>query len=187
MSESSIEIKLEFTPNPMTLKYVFSRKLKVAGSKYFLSKSEAEEKSPMASAIFGVDTVAAVMISPEFISLTYTDMNTMRDAHEAVIHAIKAQLESGQPVCNSDAEEEESEGNALTTRIQEILEADIRPALARDGGDISFIRFEEGKLYVSMMGACSGCPHSAMTLKNGVLQRIQQDLPDPRAIQRCGP
>ena len=178
MSSTSIEIKLEFTPNPMTLKYVFSQKLTVEGSKYFLSKSEAITKSPMAGAIFGVDTVAAVMTSPEFISVTYTDMNTMRDAHEAVIHAIKAQLEKGEPICNPSEEDDVKDQDPISTRIQEIIEADIRPALARDGGDISFIRYLDGKLYVTLLGACSGCPHSAMTLKNGVLQRIQEDLPE---------
>ena len=178
MSEKSIEIKLEFTPNPMTLKYVFSTPLKVEGTNYFLSKKEADAYSPMASALFAVDTVAAVMISSEFISVTYSDMNVMRDAHESVIHAVKAQLEKGEEICLPRETDETTDDDPIVVKIKEILEQDIRPALARDGGDISFIRYLEGKLYVTMMGACSGCPHSAMTLKNGVLQRIQQELPE---------
>jgi Fe-S cluster biogenesis protein NfuA len=182
MAENSIEIKLEFTPNPMTLKYVFSTPLKVDDTNYYLSKKEAESYSPMASAIFGVDTVAAVMICSEFISVTYSDMNIMRDAHESVIHVVKAQLEKGEDICTPRPTDDTTDDDPTVTKIKEILEADIRPALARDGGDISFIRYQDGKLFVTMMGACSGCPHSAMTLKNGVLQRIQEELPEVQEI-----
>ena len=178
MSKNSIEIKLEFTPNPLTLKYVFSTPLTVDGTNYYLSKKESETYSPMASAIFGVDSVAAVMICTDFISVTYSDMNVMRDAHESVIHVVKTQLEKGENICTPRPTDEGTNDDPIVTKIKDILEVDIRPALARDGGDISFIRYLDGKLYVTMMGACSGCPHSAMTLKNGVLQRIQEVLPE---------
>ncbi len=178
MSTIPLEINLEFTPNPMTLKYVFSRPLKVEGSNYFLSKEEAEDRSPLATRLFEVDSVAAVMISPEFISVTYNDRDSMRESHEQVINGIKEHLESNEPVCLPKEEEEEIEEDDTSKQIRAIIESDIRPALAQDGGDINFIRYQDKVVYVNMVGACSGCPHAAMTLKNGVLMRLKEDLPE---------
>ncbi|OVE81689.1 hypothetical protein BVY04_02825 [bacterium M21] len=178
MSAVQLEINLEFTPNPMTLKYVFSQPLKVEGSNYYLSKEEAEKYSPMANRLFDVDTVGAVMICQEFISVTYSDRNTMREAHEAVINAIKEQLEACDTVCLPREDSGVEDADEMVTKIQAIIESDIRPSLAADGGDINFIRYKDSIVYVTMMGACSGCPHAQMTLKNGVLTRLQADLPE---------
>lgn len=177
MTEIPLEITLEGTPNPMTLKYVFSQPLKVDGSSYYLSIDEAEKYSPMAKRLLEVETVAAVMISPEFISVTYTDRQTMRDAHEQVINGIKDHLENCADICLPRDDEVAEEGET-STKIRKVIEEQIRPGLARDGGDINFIRFQDGNVYVTMMGACSGCPHAQMTLKNGVLTAIKEAVPE---------
>lgn len=176
MTTIPMEISLEFTPNPLTLKYLFSRPLQVVGVNYYLSAAEAAQWSPLAARLF-VDNVAAVMISSDFISVTYRDRSQMVEAHEKVINGIKEHLESSEVLCLQRPAPAVDEDETVVM-IQRIIEEEIRPALARHGGDITFIRYEKPNLFVNMMGACSGCPSAAMTLKNGVLARLQQDLPE---------
>ena len=174
-----IEIQLEFTPNPNTLKYVLNRQILLIGTENYTSKREADEFSPLASKLFGIKNVKGVMIGSNFISLTITSHDNLRDLNKEVMETIKGHLELGEPICIPRAEETiRGEDNETASRIREIINQEIRPAVAMDGGDITFERLEENVVYLHMVGACSGCPSSSMTLKMGIQNRIQQEFPE---------
>ena len=179
MSKIMVEIKLEFTPNPNTLKYALNRQLLVTGTENYTSKEEAEEYSPLASKLFDIDGIIGVMIGASFISVTIKNHDNMRELNKAVMQTIKDHLESGEMICSPrNGETVRGEESESAMRIREIIDQEIRPAVAMDGGDILFERLENGIVYLHMTGACSGCPSSTMTLKMGIQNRLQQEFPE---------
>lgn len=183
MTKVPIEINLEFTPNPNTLKYELNRRLLVTGTENFTTREEAAEFSPLATRLFDLEDVAGVMIGPTFITITLTSQDNLRELNRDVMHAIKGHLESGEIIVTPRAEAEHPASESETARrIREIIDSEIRPAVAMDGGDITFESYRDGVVYLSMMGACSGCPSSQMTLKMGIETRLRQELPEIQEV-----
>ena len=179
MTKIPVEINLEFTPNPNTLKYSLNRQLLVTGTENYTSSEEAIEFSPLAAKLFELDEITGVMIGSTFVTVTLSNQDTLRELNKSILHTIKNHLEAGEDICYPrDKDEPKGEENETTFRIREIIDIEIRPAVAADGGDIQFERFENGIVYLNMIGACSGCPSSAMTLKMGIQNRLQQELPE---------
>lgn len=179
MSTMTVEINLEFTPNPNTLKYSLNRQLLVSGTENYTSKAEADEYSPLASNLFALGTISGVMIGATFITVTVKSLDNLRDANKAIIHTIKEHLESGESICIlRDRDQVRGEESETARRIRSIIENEIRPAVAMDGGDIIFERLENGVVYLAMIGACHGCPSSTYTLKMGIQNRLQQEFPE---------
>ena len=179
MSKVMVEINLEFTPNPNTLKYSLNSQLLVTGPENYTSKGEAQEYSPLAAKLFEIDGIVGVMIGSTFVTVTLENHDNMRDLNKSAIQTIKNHLESGEVICYPrDPDIPRGEESETASKIRGIIDAEIHPAVAMDGGDITFERFENGIVFLHMIGACSGCPSSAMTLKMGIQNRLQQEIPE---------
>lgn len=181
MATVPVEINLEFTPNPNTLKYTLNRRLLVTGAENFKTRDEAEGHSPLAVKLHDLDPVSGIMIGPSFITVTLSSQGNLRELNRQIMNVIKEHLESGETIVTPrDPEEMQANETAAAQRIREIIDTEVRPAVAMDGGDITFESYDEneGKVYLYMMGACSGCPSSQMTLKDGIETRLRQEFPE---------
>ncbi len=181
-------IQTESTPNPATLKFLPGRDVLVGEPRDF-RHPEAAVISPLASALFGVPGVAGVFLGSDFISVTKDEVDW---AHikPAVLGAIMDHYLSGRPTladgtADEDVEEGEffDEGDAETVEvIKELIATRVRPAVAMDGGDITFKGFREGIVYLHMQGACSGCPSSTATLRNGIENLLRHFVPGVESV-----
>lgn len=179
----SVNVSLEFTPNPDTLKYTVSVPLLDRGALEFTSPEEAAE-SPLALRLFEINGVKAVMIGRDFVTITVADQDVMMEANTAVIAALKTHLEAGEAVFTGERPNEHGAAtDEVSRKVVEILDAQIRPAVAMDGGDIVFDRFDGGVVYLQLKGSCSGCPSSMATLKHGIEQRLRMLVPEVQEVQ----
>ncbi len=176
-------IQTEQTPNPATLKFLPGQTVMSRGVAEFTDPDEAERLSPLARRIFGVDGVSGVYLGNDFISVTKTDSVDWYAMKPAVLGAIMEHFLSGEPVAAPEAAlsvdgEAAGEDDPTIQQIKELIDTRVRPAVARDGGDIVFHGFERGVVYLHMRGACSGCPSSVVTLKNGIENLLKYYVPD---------
>lgn len=180
MKDQPVYVSLEFTPNPNTLKYSVNRELLAKGAVNCLNPADAAKKSPLASKLFAVPGVAAVMIGKDFVTVTKTEEGDWDVVHKQCSQAIEAHLTAGEPAVLDSAFEVSATGEvgAIEKKIRDILDAEIRPAVAMDGGDITFDRFEAGVVYLYMQGSCAGCPSSTMTLKMGIETKLREAIPE---------
>lgn len=179
-SSSQVYVNLEFTPNPNTLKYSVNRTLLEKGALNFVKKDQAKGKSPLAERLFDVSGIAGVMIGKDFVTVTKADEGDWDTVHKNTSETIRNMLASGEAVVTDTGGEEAHKGGAseLERRIQDILDAEIRPAVAMDGGDITFDRYEAGVVYLHLKGSCAGCPSATMTLKMGIEERLKKAIPE---------
>lgn len=174
-------IRMEFTPNPNTLKYVVSeRPLLPRGTANFPDVGSAVG-SPLPQRLFAVEGVQAVMVGPNFVTVTMGDGVDVAALHDGVHMALHAHLDSGEhpvdPSAVGQGDSAEADG-PVGARIREIIEEEVRPAVAMDGGDITFERFADGIVYVQMKGSCAACPSSTATLKMGIEGRLREEIPE---------
>ncbi len=179
----TVNIQLEWTPNPSTLKYVVDQPLLPRGAMNFTSPESANAKSPLVSRLFGVSGVSAVMLGTNFVTVTKGPEGEWDDLNDGVMQALETHLSQGEEVVTSEALEAwaqraQASGGDIEQKIRAVLEEEIRPAVAMDGGDISFDRFENGTVYVHMQGSCAGCPSSTATLRMGIETRLREVVPD---------
>jgi len=179
----NIEITIERTPNPNTVKLVANRKLLSSGAINFTDQKSATS-SPLATRLFAIQGVKGVMFGTDFVSVTKSDESDWKDLHRAVVEAITDHLRKGLPVCDATGAVGCACGGDgdVVQQIRSILEKEIRPALAADGGDITFEGYENGVLRVKLRGACSGCPHAAATLRMGVEAHLRKKIPQIRQV-----
>lgn len=181
----SVSVTLEFTPNPNTLKFVVNQGLLEKGAVNFTDAAKAEN-APLVAKLFGVEGVDAVMVGTNFVTITKGEKGSWDTIAEQVPQTMEAHLGAGEPVFGPEwtFETEGSTGDdsEVVTKIKEVLDNDIRPAVAMDGGDITFDRFEEGVVYLHLQGACASCPSSIATLKMGVENRLKQVCPEVREV-----
>jgi Fe-S cluster biogenesis protein NfuA len=182
-----VNIQLEWTPNPSTLKYVVDRKLLSGSAVNVTSREAAHERSPLAARLMEVSGVVAVMVGSNFITVTKGEEGEWDELNDGVMATLEGHLEAGLPVVNESAVAASrvvaaAQEGAVQVRIQEILDAEIRPAVAQDGGDITLDRFEDGVVYLHMQGSCSGCPSSTATLKMGIETRLRELIPEVREV-----
>jgi len=182
-------IQTEATPNPATLKFLPGRDVVVGEPRDFRDPDSAEI-SPLASAIFELPGVTGVFLGSDFISVTKEEVDW---AHikPAVLGAIMEHYLSGKPVMNEGVaavdtgDEFFDEGDAETVEvIKELIATRVRPAVAMDGGDITFKGYKEGTVFLHMQGACSGCPSSTATLRNGIENLLRHFVPGVEAVQQ---
>lgn len=183
MAALPLDITLEFTPNPNTLKYSLNRTLLVTGSEYFTSLAEAEPWSPLGVKLFNLGGITAVMFGQNFLTVTLENQDNLRVLNRAVIDTVRAHVEAGEvAVRPRDAVDKLAVDDDVSRRIREIIDTEVRPAVAQDGGDIIFERFTNGVVYLNMHGACAGCPSSTQTLKAGIETRLQALIPEVREV-----
>jgi Fe-S cluster biogenesis protein NfuA len=184
-SASDVYVSLEFTPNPNTLKYSVNRTLLTRGAVNIVRKEDAEQRSPLAAKLFAVPGICGVMIGTHFVTVTKTEDGDWDLVHKSVSSLIEKHLAEGAPVVNegvSDSGHQQGGGSEVEKKIKDILDQEIRPAVAMDGGDIVFDRYENGTVYLHLQGACAGCPSSTMTLKMGIETRLREAIPEVQEV-----
>ena len=180
-------IQTESTPNPATLKFLPGQTVLEAGTADFPT-SEAAAASPLAQRIFAVDGVAGVFFGTDFITVTKTDVVAWDHIKPAILGAIMEHYQSGAPVMEGEvaatghAEHDGPDGE-IVGQIKELLDTRVRPAVAQDGGDITFHGFERGVVYLHMQGACAGCPSSTLTLKMGIENLLRHYIPEVTEVR----
>ncbi len=181
-----VYVSLEFTPNPNTLKYSVNRRLlQSRTTANFANAADAQKSSPLAAKLFGIPGVSGVMIGKDFVTVTKSESGDWDVVHKRTSQVLEEHLVSGEAVVNESGMAAEAHAKvasgataAIETKIREILDQEIRPAVAMDGGDITFDRFEEGIVYLHMQGSCAGCPSSTATLKDGIESRLRDAIPE---------
>lgn len=186
MSQEPVTVTLEFTPNPNTLKFVVNRRFLEKGAANFTESSKASV-SPLAQKLFQIKGIAGVMIGSNFITITKANEGDWDVIAEDVPKTVEAFVLSGSPFFSPDwapetAPQATGENAEIELKIREILDNEIRPAVAMDGGDITFGRFEDGIVYLHLQGACSSCPSSVATLKMGVETRLKEAIPEVKEV-----
>ena len=184
-------IHTETTPNPATLKFLPGRTVLAEGTLDIRSPVEAG-RSPLAGALFAIDGVGGVFYGADFISVTKDDAAEWSVLKPAVLGTIMEHFTSGAPLMNDDdalggtdpGEFFNADDSEIVDTIKDLLETRVRPAVAGDGGDITFRGFREGTVYLAMKGSCQGCPSSTATLKHGIQNLLQHFVPEVRAVEQ---
>ncbi|MGO4408138.1 NifU family protein [Bosea sp. RAF48] len=182
-------IQTEATPNPATLKFLPGRIVMGSGT-LDLRDGDDAARSPLAQRLFGVSGVSGVFLGSDFITVTKSE-GEWPHLKPAILGAIMEHFMSGAPVLaeNSAADLDEEgeffapEDAETVDTIKDLLETRIRPAVAGDGGDITFRGYRDGTVYLVMKGACSGCPSSTATLKHGIQNLLRHFLPEVREVE----
>jgi Fe-S cluster biogenesis protein NfuA len=183
-TNTNIQIRAEATPNPASMRFILDRPVLEDRSAEFTSTMQAES-SPLAMRLFMLPMVTAVFLGPNFITVTAEDGDwaTLR---EQVLSAIRAHFESGQPVMlggGDGASTETTSASEVEAGIIRVIEEEIRPAVAMDGGDVVFVAFKDGIVHLRLRGACSGCPSAVFTLKLGIERRLRDEFPEIQAVE----
>ncbi len=179
-------IQTEATPNPSTLKFIPEQTIMAQGTANFNDK-QAASRSPLATRLFGVDGVDSIFLGSDFITVTKDDEKDWQVLKPMVLEALMNHFNSGEAVIKEGeaASDEGGEDSDIVKQIKELIETRVRPAVAQDGGDIIFHKFEEGIVYLTMMGACSGCPSSGATLKHGIENMLRYYIPEVLEVRQA--
>ena len=181
-------IQTESTPNPATLKFLPGQTVLEMGTADFPS-AETADKSPLAQRLFAVDGVTGVFFGTDFVTITKADSIDWDHIKPALLGAIMEHYQSGVPVMAegvtavSGHAEHDGEDAAVVGQIKELLDTRVRPAVAQDGGDITFHGFDRGVVYLHMQGACAGCPSSTLTLKMGIENLLRHYIPEVTEVR----
>ena len=184
-------IQTEATPNPATLKFLPGETVVQDGPFDFKAAEEAVGRSQLAESLFAVDGVTGVFFGFDFITITKADDLDWQHLKPAVLGAIMEHFMSGAPVMVAGqadqivaGEESNDEGSEeIVATIKELLDTRVRPAVAQDGGDITFQGFRNGHVYLHMRGACAGCPSSTATLQYGIQNLLKHFIPEVEAVE----
>jgi Fe-S cluster biogenesis protein NfuA len=174
-------IQTEATPNPATMKFLPGRPVLDSGT-LDMPTREAAAQSPLAARLFDIPNVGGVFFGADFISVTKTD-GEWQQMKPAILGAIMEHYMSGAPLVTSEAAPaadeffDEKDADTVAT-IKDLIETRVRPAVAGDGGDITFKGYKEGVVFLHMKGACSGCPSSTATLQHGIQNLLHHFVPD---------
>ena len=186
-------IQTEATPNPEVLKFLPGREVLADGARDFRTPEDARA-SALAAELFEIEGVTRVFFGPDFITVGKTPDADWAHLKAPILAAIMDQFTSGRPILDGAAASEggheagayEGETAQIVAEIKDLLDTRIRPAVAQDGGDILFSRFEPdtGVVWLNMRGACSGCPSSAATLKAGVENMLKHYVPEVTRVEQ---
>jgi Fe-S cluster biogenesis protein NfuA len=183
-------IQTESTPNPATLKFLPGREVLRAGTADFPSEAAASA-SPLARRIFAAGGVSGVFFGIDFVTVTKDEAEDWAHIKPAILGAIMEHYQSGEPVIEGEAGAVEHAAHdgpdaEIVFQIKELLDTRVRPAVAQDGGDITFHGFDRGVVYLHMQGACAGCPSSTMTLKMGIENLLRHYIPEVTEVRPVG-
>ena len=181
-------IETEITPNPATLKFLPGQTVMEAGTRDFADADEAEA-SPLAEALFDLGDVAGVFFGRDFVSVTIGEGSEWGFVKPDVLAVLLDHFSSHAPLFRPGTAAEihigdlhegsdDPEDADIIDQIKDLIETRVRPAVARDGGDIVYRSFDKGVVYLAMHGACSGCPSSSATLKQGIEQLLKHYVPE---------
>ena len=191
-------IQTEATPNPATLKFLPGKVVLNEGTADFRDAEAAGAASPLAGRLFDVPGVVGVFYGYDFVTVTKEDGHDWQHLKPALLGAIMEHFMSGQPVMTSQStiaetadhelgeEFYDKEDEEIVLTIKELLDTRVRPAVAQDGGDITFRGFENGTVFLHMKGACAGCPSSTATLKHGIQNLLRHFVPEVQQVEQIG-
>lgn len=183
-------IQTEETPNVNALKFIIGKTILDPGQAMDFTSPEKAEPSPLASILFEVEGVVRVFLGHDFIVVTKDKDYSWYGLKSALSAVIMDFLLTDQPILQKDdlppciQMEIAPEDQEVVARIKSILDSEIRPSVARDGGDIVFYGYKAGCVYLKMQGSCQGCPSSAMTLKHGVEVILRRHVPEILSVER---
>jgi NFU1 iron-sulfur cluster scaffold homolog, mitochondrial len=188
-------IQTEATPNPDSLKFIPGREVLGAGGRDFPAAGEAEAVSPLAMALFGVEGVRRVYLGADFITITKAEGHEWAHLKPFVLGAIMEHFVAGLPVLadapppaadGEDGRTYEGEAAEIVDQIKDLIETRVRPAVAQDGGDITFHSWDNdsGIVRLRLRGSCAGCPSSIMTLKQGIENMLRHYVPEVNAVEQ---
>ena len=180
-------IQTEETPNPATLKFLPGQTVLGGGTANF-SAGDSTESSPLAKKLFAVEGVVGVFLGSDFITITKKEDFLWEHIKPALLGTIMDFLQSGEEILDEDAgdtmhETHEGPDSEIVKKITDLLDTRVRPAVAQDGGDITFQSFQKGIVYLHMQGACAGCPSSTMTLKMGIENLLKHYIPEVTEVR----
>lgn len=183
----SYKITYEETPNPHSLKFTVNAKI-LNKSLQIKDRNQAKQ-SPLAEKILGFPWAKTVFLGEDFITVTKEEWLEWDMIQDPLADIIQEHLNEGGKVWieapsleSQKSETQEGDISETAKKIKEILEKDIQPAVAMDGGYIEFVSYQDGLVYLKMQGACSGCPSAAFTLKQGIEARLKQSLPEVKEL-----
>lgn len=179
-------IQTESTPNPATLKFLPGQTVLEAGTADFPSE-EASATSPLARRIFASGQVTGVFLGNDFVTVTKAEAADWAHVKPGILGAIMEHFQSGAPAIEGEAAAEHATHDGpdgdIVRQIKELLDTRVRPAVAQDGGDITFHGFDRGVVYLHMKGACAGCPSSTLTLKMGIENLLRHYIPEVTEVR----
>lgn len=179
-------IQTETTPNPATVKFIPGMTVMESGVAEFMN-AEAAAKSPLAERIFAITGVQSVFFGNDFVSVTKNETVEWPDIKAMILAAVMQHFSMREPLFkdgHGDTAADDSMLDELSKQIKELIDKRVRPAVAMDGGDIVFEKFDQGIVYLKMRGACSGCPSSTATLKNGVETMLRHYVPEVLEVRQ---
>jgi len=179
-------IQTEATPNPATIKFIPGEPVLTQGTASFRTPEDAGA-SPLARRLFAVEGVTEVFLGDDFISVTKAEDREWHLMKPSILGAVMEHYTSGDPVLREGAagsgHADSEDDDEVVSQIKELLDTRVRPAVAMDGGDITFHKFEEGVVYLTMLGACQGCPSSTATLKMGIENMLRHYIPEVNEVR----
>jgi Fe-S cluster biogenesis protein NfuA len=182
-------IQTEATPNPSTLKFLPGRDVLGDGGTMEFRDAGTATQSPLAEKLFGIKGVTGVFYGSDFVAVT-KDASDWQHLKPAILGAIMEHYMSGAPLVAGDVDEEDEADEfyneadtEIVATIKDLIETRVRPAVANDGGDITFRGFKDGIVYLDMRGACAGCPSSTATLKHGIQNLLRHFVPEVVEVQ----
>lgn len=178
----SQKVTFENTPNPATLKFLLQRQ--VTEESFDCPTAQEAERSPLAAKLFGFPWTSSVFVGQDFITVTKQDWVEWDLLAEPLTGLIQEHLDKGEPVVVKvqATSEESADDTPMVRQIKNLLNTEIRPVVALDGGDIVFNKYENNILYIHMRGACAGCPSSTATLKDGIETRMKEVFPEIQEV-----
>ncbi len=188
-TDKQLDVYYESTPNPEAMKFYWGQNL-AEETLFFDDPLKAHSRSPLASKIFGFPWAQAVMVGPNFVTVTKQDWVEWPILAQPLSGLIQEHINGDEPLINElapeqikeDANSIKDDDSEAVQKIKTIINQEIRPAVAMDGGDIIFNRYEDNVLHLEMHGACNGCPSAAVTLKQGIETRIKEALPEVKEV-----
>ena len=179
-------IQTEITPNPNSLKFLSEKTLSTIGTEEFKKEKEDEIKIPFVRELLNFKGVELILLSEKFLSVKKTKEASWNELKPMVISHLNDYFEKNDEPILKESKKTEENGdteNETVNKIIEVLDTKIRPAVARDGGDIKFKSFENGVVKVQLQGSCSGCPSSLMTLKQGVQNLLKHYVKEVNSVE----
>ena len=179
----SFRMHAERTPNPNSIKWVMGGPLVGAGSSAHFDEAPAEEVSPLAARLFAIDGVTSVFLAANFATVTKRDEIDWTELAQPIVDVLKQVLgEGGSALGPAFEPPERVDDTEVVARILRLLDEEVRPAVAMDGGDVLFSAFRDGIVELHLQGSCSGCPSSTATLKHGIEARLRESIPEVQGV-----
>lgn len=182
----SYTVHVEPTPNPQSMKFVFDKQ--ITEEPFAFTDATEAKTSPLAEKLFGFPWMAGVFIGTDFVTISKQEWVDWDVLQEPLRSLLEEHLNDGLPIFGGEAQPEtqghggEDSNDPVVRQIVAILEKDIRPAVAMDGGDILFHKYEDNIVYLRLKGSCSGCPSSTYTLKMGIETRLREQIPEIKEV-----